>query len=152
MTEVLNNLPEELKAKVFRFQRHPVAEVFMKRKEESDKCMHEHLKALQEYFPHLEEVDMKRKNKDDKWPGMCMLWVMLFHDPRREVFRWVVCQLKENTSMPHNAFLALDFLRFFVKKHKDDLYKRTPEEALQWCKENFSFADAPLEEEEEEDE
>ncbi len=53
--------------------------------------------------------------------------------------------------MPQNAFLFLDFLRFFFKKHKDDLYNRTPEEALEWCKENVFFGDAPLEEEEEED-
>ena len=116
MTELLSNLPEELKSKVFTYQRHPVAELFMNRMEAGDKCMREHLKALQEYFPHLTEYDMKRKKESDKWPGMCMLWVMLFHDPRKEVFRWVVRQLLDNTSVPDNAFLVLDFLRFFVKK------------------------------------
>ena len=114
--------------------------------------MREHLKALQEYFPHLEEDDMKRKKQTDQWPGMCMLWVMLFRDPYQQVFRWVVSQLKENTSMPQNAFLFLDFLRFLVKKHNDDWYKRTPKEALEWSKENLVFADGPLEEEEEDDE
>ena len=73
MVEVLPQLPEELKAKVFRFQRHPVAELFTKRKEEGEQCMREHLKALQEYFPHLTEQDMKLRKKDDKFPGMCML-------------------------------------------------------------------------------
>ncbi len=109
MTELLNNLPEELKTKVFLFQRHPVAELFAKRKEEGDKCMRKHLKELQEYFPHLEEEDMKRRKQSDKYPGMCMFWVMLFRDPHQEVFRWVVSQLKENTSMPQNAFLFFDF-------------------------------------------
>ena len=152
MVEVLPQLPEELKAKVIRFQRHPVAELFTKRKEEGEQCMWEHLKALQEYFPHLTEQDMKSRKESDKWPGMCMFWVMFFHDPRREVFRWVESKLKENTSMPQNAFLVLDFLRFLVKKHKDDWYKRTPEKALEWCKENVYFTDAEDVDDEEEKE
>jgi hypothetical protein len=152
MTELLSNLPEELKSKVFTFQRHPVAELYMKRKEEGDQCMRKHLAELKEYFPHLEEEDMKRRKKSDQWPGMCMFWVMLFRDPHKEVFRWVVSELKENTSMPQNAFLFFDFLRYFVKKHKDELFKRTPEEALEWCKENVGFTDGEDEEDEEEEE
>ena len=105
--------------------------------------MREHLQMLQEYFPHLTEHDMKLRKKEDQWPGMCMLWVMLFLDPYQQVFRWVVSQLKENTSMPQNAFLVLDFLRFFCKKHKKQLLNSTPEEALEWCKENVYFSDAP---------
>ena len=116
MVEVLSKLPEELKAKVFKFQRHPVAEVFMKRKEDGDKCMRKHLKALQEYFPHLTEEDMMRKKKSDKYPGMCMLYTMLFFDPCKEVFRWVTTELMEKTSVPQNAFLVLDFLRFFLQE------------------------------------
>jgi hypothetical protein len=150
MVEVLPQLPEELKAKVFRFQRHPVAELVVKRREEGEKSMRKHLKDLQEYFPHLTEHDMKLRKKEDNWPGMCMLWVMLFHDPHKQVHRWVVCQLKEHTSMPPNAFLHLDFLRFLAKKHRNDWYKKTPEEALEWSKENLFFADGPLAEEEDE--
>ena len=95
MVEVLSQLPEELKAKVFRFQRHPVAEVLMKRKEAGEKCMREHLKALQEWFPHLTEEDMSRKKQSDKYPGMLMLYTMMFWDPRKEVFRWVTMELME---------------------------------------------------------
>ena len=78
MTEKLSNLPEELKAKVFRFQRHPVAELFVQRTEAREKLAREHLEALQELFPHLTEEDMYRKKAGDNFPGMCMLYVMMF--------------------------------------------------------------------------
>jgi hypothetical protein len=47
---------------------------------------------------------------------------------------------------------VLEFLRFFKKKHQNNLFKRTPEKALEWCKENVEFTDGEDEEEEEEKE
>ena len=114
--------------------------------------MRKHLKELQEYFPHLEEQDMKRRKPGDKFPGMCMLWVLLFHDRHKEVFRWVVTQLREKTSMPQNAFWVLEFLRFFVKRRRKQRFKITPEKALAWCKENVYMTDAEDEEDEEDEE
>ena len=146
MAEVLPQLPEELKAQVFSFRRHPVAELFTKRQEEGDKCLREHLKALQELFLHLTEQDMKLRKESDKYSCMCMLWVLLCHDAHQEALRWVARQLMDNTSMEPNAFLVLELLRLFAKQHKKDLFKRTPEKALEWCKKNAFFSDGPPQE------
>ena len=125
-----------------------LAELVAKRFEDAETCKLEHLKDLQEWFPHLTEDDMMLMKKGDKYSGMCMLWCLFYMDSHQEVFKWVARQLMDNTSMPHDAFLVLEFLRFFCTKHQKELFKSTPEKALEWCKENVSFSDETEEEEE----
>jgi hypothetical protein len=133
MVEVLLRLPEELKAKVYKFQCHPVAELVIDYSEK--------MKVLQFWFPHLTLLDMLKKRKKDKQTGMCMLYTMMVTDSHRNVFKFVAMQFMNYmkfTMCKKTAFLVLGLLKHFNSRKNGKLYKRTPEDALTWYKNNVN--------------
>jgi len=151
MTEVLANLPAELKNKVFTYNSHPVADLFRKEVLPGMTACTMCMEALQEHFPNLTRRDMhvpvgEAVSEDYDQTCMSLLYCALFLDEHRTVSLLVLKKWKEALEAageevdPHWFF---HFLTTFFMQHNNKWENKPVAEFYQWVEENceFSFVD-----------
>jgi len=143
MTEVLANLPAELKNKVFTYTSHPVADLFKKAFLPGMLACTKVMEGLQEHFPHLTFRDMhvvtsEKQSKLD----MALLWCALFLDDHKTVNLNLLKKWKETlaehseTVDPHWFF---EFLTHFYMQHHSKWAHMSVQEFYDWVEENVEF-------------
>ena len=144
MVEVLQNLPTELKNKVFTYQCHPVAELFKKEALPRMRACHRCMEALQEFFPNLTKRDMFVVSSKTQMvrPNMLLLYDALFRDEHKDTSRMLVKKWQEALGEggeeldPHFFF---NFLTGFFLQHHKRWQNMTPSEFHEWVDENCEF-------------
>ena len=143
MTEVLGNLPAELKNKVFTYNSHPVADLFKKEMLPGMKACHKYMEALQEHFPNLTRSDMHVLVSDDyPEPSMKLLYNALFQDEHKSVSLLLLKRWKEALEPsgeeldPHFFF---NFLTHFFRQHRKRWDKMSVDKFYQWTEENVEL-------------
>jgi hypothetical protein len=144
MVEVLQNLPTELKNKVFTYQCHPVAELFKKDVLPELGACHKCFEDLNEFFPKLTRRGMSAVSNEDQGdrPNMLLLYGALFRDEHKDASRMLVKKWQDALSEgieeldPHFFF---NFLFAFFAQHHARWQNMSPSEFHEWVDENCKF-------------
>ena len=146
MVELLTNLPPELKANVFRFQRHPCADMVRESFKMNQRLVNKHLTRLHKWFPDLTKKQMLLTTRDSEGQLLptCMFRLhFLLHESRhKDMYKVVLRKVLAQTDTPFNdPFYVLEFLEeVFMQQHWERLLLFTPEESKEWAEEMVMFA------------
>ena len=140
MTEVLTNLPAELKNKVFTYQRHPVAELFKTHALPGLLALDKMRDEMAEFFPDLTRGELMWTESKDDVPHMFRLHFLLFEFPYKETCRHVYYQWKEVLPVQEFPVVFVKMLDQFLMTQKMRWKKMPPEEFLEWVKEHCVFS------------